>query len=291
MTPLFYNIEILQAAGFDRPPKNQDEFAAFAKAVTDPKADRYGFALGLGEQDPQGVYRDIFPWIWAAGQPMTESGDLKFDTPQAAAALRFLQGLIQEGVIAPGSFTKTGKDRLEEFNAGKIGMMIASIQDVRALASDPRSADQRSVDQKSSVPFGITTIPAPASYFGKPVFGLTNWCAGISRTGKHKDEAWAFIAFLSERAPLIAARSGAIHGSSNAVDADQNDDPLSAKAYDIYEAGDALEEFAGFPGEVFLERVVREEVRRLLEENQSPEYTAAVVQKRFAQGTPRTGTQ
>ncbi|GHT75622.1 hypothetical protein FACS1894124_7220 [Spirochaetia bacterium] len=273
MTPLFYNIDMLQAAGFDRPPRNQTEFAAFAKAVTDTNAGRYGFALGLAEQESQGVYRDIFPWIWAAGQPMTAGGVFKFDTPQATAALRFLQGLNKEGVIAPGSFTKTGQDRLEEFRAGKIGMMIASIGDIRALTA---AQDHQTV---GDLFFGITTIPAPASYPGKPVFGLTNWCAGISRTSKHKNEAWAFIAFLSDRAPRIAAHSGAIHGSSNTAD-----DPLMAKAYDIYEAGGGLEEFAGFPREVFLETVVREEVRRLLEENQTPEYTAAVIEKRAAGG-------
>lgn len=276
MTPLFYNIDMLQAAGFDRPPRNQTEFEAFAKAVTDTNTGRYGFALGLGEQESQGVYRDIFSWIWAAGQPMTAGGVLKIDTPQATAALRFLQGLNKEGVIAPGSFTKTGQDRLEEFRAGKIGMMIASIGDIRALAA--AQAHQTAGD----LAFGITTIPAPAAYQGKPVFGLTNWCAGISRTSKHKNEAWAFIAFLSDRAPQIAASSGAIHGGSSTTD-----DPLMAKAYDIYETGGGLEEFAGFPREVFLETVVWEEVRRLLEENQTPDYTAAVIEKRVAGGGMR----
>ncbi|MDR2053562.1 MAG: extracellular solute-binding protein, partial [Treponema sp.] len=48
MMPLFYNIDLLEAAGFDRPPKNQADFAAFAKAVTGP--DRYGFAIALSPE-------------------------------------------------------------------------------------------------------------------------------------------------------------------------------------------------------------------------------------------------
>jgi len=279
MTPLFYRIDLLQAAGFDRPPKSQGEFSAMVRTLTDKNADRYGFALSLSPEDPQGIYRDILPWFRSSGAGLFRRGSLEFSGPQVIGVLGFLNGLYREGLIAPEVFTMTNKDRIEDFSAGRVAMMIASIGEARTL-------------QAAGVPLGITTIPGPDGYIGKPSVGITSWYAGLSRSSRHGDEGRAFLAFLAEQSPAIAKSAGAVPGAiapvstdpEESIDASKNSfetSSLYAKAYDIYEAGDIPEEFPGLPEQNALESILREELRVMFEKGRSPEETAKAVQTRW----------
>jgi multiple sugar transport system substrate-binding protein len=265
MTALFYRTDILQEAGFDRPPKNQGEFTAYARTVSRTNPERYGFALSLAAEDPFGIYRDIYAWIWASGAALTQNGELRFDTPAVTGALDFLDTLNRERLIPTDSFTKTGGERLADFIAGRTAMIIADIRYARDL-------------EAAGVPFGLTTIPGPASYLGKPVLGLSSWYAGIPKNSTRKAEAWEFLAFLAERKPVIAARSGAIPADTTA-------DPFYAKAYDIYQAGEITEEFSAFRGADGLDTIVGEEIQRMFRGDQSPAATAAAVQARWEAGS------
>jgi multiple sugar transport system substrate-binding protein len=279
MTPLFYRTDLLQAAGFDRPPKSQIEFSSMARSLTDKTADRYGFALSLTPEDPQGVYQDILPWFRSSGADLFLNDSPEFSGPQVLSALAFLNGLYREGLIAPETFTRTEKDLLEDFSAGRVAMMIASIGEARTL-------------QAEGVPFGITTIPGPDGYIGKPSVGITSWYAGLSRSSRHEDEGRAFLAFLAEKAPVIAKNAGAVPGAISFSSADPEESagaskysletlPLYAKAYDIYEAGDIPGEFPGLPGQNALETILREELQVMFEHGRSPEETAKAVQARW----------
>jgi multiple sugar transport system substrate-binding protein len=110
---------------------------------------------------------------------------------------------------------------------------------------------------------GITSIPVPDTYAGKPVFGISGWSVGISRQNPHKDEAWSFISFLAERNAILAGR--AVPGIGIRSNGSFNDDTLYAKAWDMYEAGEGIQEFAGKPGVRELEAIVREELEALFE--------------------------
>ncbi|MDR2500138.1 MAG: extracellular solute-binding protein [Treponema sp.] len=268
MIPLFYNIDIFRAAGFDRPPKSWTEFKHYAKTSADPEQNRAGFALSLSAQDPYGVYRDIFSWFWASGASMTYKGRLRFDNQRVIECLTLLGELHQQKLLVSDPFQKTGRDRLKEFTAGSIAMMLGSVSDIRLI-------------RDSDISFGITTIPNPAGYFGKPRFGMINWYAGINRSSRHKKDAWAFLQFLAERSALIASQAAAVPGNPGAAANYIKDDPLYSKAYDIYEAGEIQEELVGFPRVGMLEAILREELRPMLEGRQSPEETARAVQRRW----------
>jgi multiple sugar transport system substrate-binding protein len=267
MDVLFYHIEMLQSAGFDRPPKNRDEFLQIARKAANPARGRYGLSLALSPENPWGIYGEFLPWFWAAGAPLLQDGQARFDTPQGVDTLTFLTALRREGLIAPGSFTKTAQEKVEEFIGGQAAMMIGSISDIPAV-------------RERGVPFGITTVPGPASYIGKPVFGLRGWYGGVSRAGKYKNEAKAFLNFLVKNRSRIGASARAVPGGRTAEDYISGD-PLYSKAYDIYEAGDALEEFAGIPAER-IEAVFREELHRMFEEGQTPASTAEAIRRRLA---------
>jgi multiple sugar transport system substrate-binding protein len=281
MTLLFYHTELLQKAGFDRPPKNQTEFTAVAGAVTDPSQDRYGFALALSPEDPLGVYRDVLLWLRASGAALQRDGRPAFATTPAVDTLRFLNTLSREGFLAPESFTKTNKDRLEDFIAGRLAMVFASVGDIETFRA-------------AQVPFGVTTIPGPDSYIGKPVVGVTGWYIGIPRSSRYKNEAQSFLSFLAGKVNSIASETGMVPAfganmisnevltlHESAVGSALNPDTLSLKISDIYAAADTTAEYLDLPAEAALETILGEELRIMFEESGTPEKTIQAIQERW----------
>jgi multiple sugar transport system substrate-binding protein len=267
--PLFYNIDLLEAAGFDRPPKNQADFAAAAKAVTG--AGRFGFALALSPEDPRGLYRDILPWIRPSLSFADSDREARLDAAEISDALDFLNGLQKDGSLAPGSFTKTGKDRVAEFMEGRVAMLIASMTDARPI-------------RDAGFNCGITTIPLRDAHDGKPLYALDQWYVGISRNTRHKEDALLFINFLAGKAPALSEHSGSIPWNGNTGDTYTGEYPLLAKAYEIYYTGESRTEYAeGWKTSLF-EKIMTEELRLMLEAGQSPGDTAKNIQLRLEAG-------
>ncbi|MDR3145605.1 MAG: sugar ABC transporter substrate-binding protein [Treponema sp.] len=266
MTPLFYNVELLEAAGFDRPPKNRTEFLNAARAVTNPRKGQYGFALALNPENPGGIAADIYSWFRAANGPLLDRGNPRFNTPEAIEVLGFLRELYRSSLISPLSFSKTEAEKLEEFMDGRIAMMIASVRDI------PRIRER-------DVPFGVTAVPGSASSFGKPAFGLYGWYAGISAASPNKADARTFLSFLAGNRVRLGAAARAVPGGGDAAGDYINDDPLFSKVYSIYEAGDVLEEFTGRRSAAEEETLVWKALYRMLEEGRTPAETAAAIQQ------------
>lgn len=263
--PLFYRTDLLRETGFDRPPKDQAEFTAAALGVTDSEAGRYGFALSLSPADPLGVYRDVFSWFRSSGAAFLRNGQPAFTETPAVNTLRFLNGLAQEGILAPDTFTKTNKDRVKDFIAGRLAMMVAPAAEISGLRA-------------AGIPFGVTTIPGHASYAGKSAAGMIGWYAGIPRSGRHKDEARSFLSFLAEKAGGDAGGdAGGVTGGNPVREADE----LYRKISDIYTAAGTTEEYLSLPEELMLETILGEELPLMFEQGRTPEETARAVQQRW----------
>jgi multiple sugar transport system substrate-binding protein len=290
MDLLFYNIDILRAAGFDRPPKTRAEFLACAKAVSGLQAgtgdagasgalDVYGAALSLSPDDPLAPRRDIFSWIWAAGvnpQPAAGAAGAYFGDRTAVDVIAFLGELNREGALAPGTFVKTGADRLDDFAQGKIAMMIASSRDIQWLRKEMGDAV-----------FGVTNIPGSPST-GKSGIGLSAIYAGVSAECDRPDAAWTLLRFFAEKGPVLAEKLGAAPGSLPGIFPGGGfpgdyirEDPYYSKVRDIFEAAEIVQGFSGNPRAGELERIVREELRVFFERDRSPANTAAAIQRRW----------
>jgi multiple sugar transport system substrate-binding protein len=263
--PLFYRTDFLREAGFDRPPKDLAEFTAAARAASDSPSGRYGFALSLSPEDPLGVYRDVLPWFRSSGISLVSGGRPAFTGASAAGVLSFLDALSREGLLSPGTFAKTNKDRLKDFAAGRLVMMLAPAAEIGALRA-------------AGVPFGVTAVPGPASYIGKPAAGLAGWYAGIPRSGRYKDDARAFLSFLAAKAggvleTAVAPGNGGVSSPAQ--------DPFYLKINDLYAAAATTGDYLKLPGEPEMETILGEELRLMFEEGRSPEETARAVQKKW----------
>jgi len=252
----FYNIDLLRQAGNDRPPGTRAEFLAAARSVAEMAAAGqegiFPFAMGLGEADPLGVRRDFYPWVWSLGAEIhsgfAADGSLAL-TPPTTATINFLAQMHRDGLIAPGTFETTGRERLEQFAEGRIAMMVASARDMLFVRNSPRGVN-----------FDITAVPAAA--MGRNRLGISGIYAGISSASERPNEAWGFLVFVAARSHLLASALGAVPGSFfiNFPSRYITEDPLYAKAWELFEAADIVE----FPSGEIAEKEAGLIIRELL---------------------------
>jgi multiple sugar transport system substrate-binding protein len=245
MDLLFYNIDILQEANFDRPPKTRAEFLTAARTIARTREEQdevYGFALDLAH----GPRRDIYPWIWAAGGEICAgaAGEAPVLSRTAADTIAFFAQLRSEGLLSP--VRDTGA--LEEFAQGKIAMITGSARDIAYL-------------QGRSINFGITAIPGTTQ--GKNRLALSKIYAGISADCSLPKEAWAFLSYIEGKSQALAEALGAIPGSLPADFPGEYivKDPLYSKAWDIFEAADIVDYLGGSPFDEEAEQLVMEKLR------------------------------
>jgi len=256
MDLFIYNIDILQAANLDRPPKTRVEFLAAARAVTESKA-ASAFALGLNPADPLALRRDIYPWLWANGVDINAI-DLSGDAPAFPRALNdtiaFLGQLNRENLLAPGTFAATGTQRLQEFTEGKIAMMTISARDIAFLRNNAHG-----------ITYGITALPTLTQ--GKNRLGLSGIYAGISGDSAVLDEAGVFLSFLAKKSNVLAKAIGAVPGSYPGGLAGEYimQDPVYSKAWEIFEAADIIEYKPDQPSEEAFNILIREKLAEAFE--------------------------
>ncbi|MBN2303370.1 MAG: sugar ABC transporter substrate-binding protein [Anaerolineae bacterium] len=111
---MFYNKDMFDAAGLDYPTADWtwDDFAADAAALTDADNDVYGAAV-------YSEYQSGYPnWIAATGEtPVVDAArtDCTLDNEDSIAALNFLKGLYDEGIM-PGVSIMGGASADDSFN-------------------------------------------------------------------------------------------------------------------------------------------------------------------------------
>jgi multiple sugar transport system substrate-binding protein len=278
---LFYNIELLKAAGFDRPPKTREEFITYANVVSGGNntilADAVGTAFGLNTSDNLSIPRDIFSWIWAAGGnfwSVTDASRPVFSNKAITGDIAFLGRFNREKILAPRSFDATGAQRLKEFSQGKIAMLIASTRYIPMLR-----------EKMGDNAFGITAIPQETASGARGKYGLvlSGYYSAISSGSAYPDEAWNFLLFLEEKSPYLCEKLYAVPGIvSEPVSRNYaKNDPFYSKAMDVYESSEIVRGFSGKRGGDKYESIVREEMRVFFEENRTAEETTAAIQRRW----------
>ena len=261
INPLYYNIDLLEKAGFDRPPKNQTEFLSYVQRLKETGTFGAGLALG----DPRNVSQQLLSWVWAAGGNSAPSS-FNFTSKEVIDTFKFLNQLNQNLYANPFDISST--ELREAFGKGRIGMMIGSISDVKEL-------------KKTNINFSITTIPAPESYTKKPVFPLTVWYAGINKNSEYQEEAKDFLLFLKTKSEYIAAAAYAVPGSGTLNRELSKNDPYYAKAFDMYEAAEMVRELYNSPYIGQLNIIINREVRLMFQGSKTPEQCAQSIQNEW----------
>jgi ABC-type glycerol-3-phosphate transport system substrate-binding protein len=280
MDLLFFNVELLQAAGFDRPPKTMEDFLFYAKTISTANngilADAAGSAMALNPANKQSLYRDIFSWIWASGWNFWQDEDSApvINSKPVINGLNFLGRLFRDASLSQNVFEMTEEQALEGFAQGKIAMLVASTRDIGALR-----------EKMGDGVFGITAIPSGGTA-GKYSVRLSGIFAGINKNCQYPDAARVFLEFLAEKSPLLCAQLKAVPGYVPELLTEDNknyikEDPFYAKAWEIFESSVIVRGFLGVPGAREYENAVLEEIQPFFEGKRTAQETVNDVQRRW----------
>ena len=271
MDLLFYNIDLLQTAGFDRPPKTRDEFIAYAKSVSAGKR-AYGAAWGLSPRDRHAVSRDIFSWIWADGGDFWPAGNGPvINTRPLIFDISFFGSVYRGDILAPLDYNSTGDQHIEEFAQGRIAMIVASTRAIPYLR-----------EKMGDGAFGVTTIPVSGAA-GKYSISLFGYYAAVNADCPYPDAAFKFLSFLAGKKKLLCEELKAVPGDvSSLFYADyMKDDPFYSKARDIFESSNIVRGFSHLKEADEYENIFRDELMLFFATTRTAQETAAAIQRRW----------
>ena len=271
--PMFTNDDLLSQAGVTAPPTNRTEFADAATKITALGDNVHGWVLPLSLEAPNGIQNDVMSWVWASGGSMLKDGKPALtDNEAVTSATDYIQGLWDDGVIAPGSFTMKEQDKVEEFTNGRVGMMIDSLAHVTDLR-----------ESNPDLKFSISAIPAEDGYTDKRGIPYASWGIGIAENSEHKAEAFKLVEFLmsEEINSELSTMANAFPGNTASVPDFVKDDELFSTAFEIYKSGYPANEFTGLPVAEQLMRDFGEQFQKALDGQQSMEDALAAAQAKW----------
>lgn len=188
LSVLFYNKDLYEQAGLDpeQPPTTLEEFAEHARAINELGDDIYGTFFG-GNCGGCLVFT-WWPSIWADGHEVMNADGTEslLDSPEAQAVFDVWKGLVDDGVVAPGTQDEQGPTWTGVFPEGNIGIMPMPSTTLGLMPDtfETGVAPIRGVDGGESTFVGGDSI-------------------GISANSEVPDQAWHFIAWtLSEEAQV-----------------------------------------------------------------------------------------
>jgi multiple sugar transport system substrate-binding protein len=189
---LFYNINLLEAAGLQPPPADWTDtsftfeaFLAMARALTKKSGDRieqYGFLVNRG-------WRPWATWVYNNGASVVKTDaqglatEIALTEPNAVEALQLLQDMMYKDPVAPRPDIESETGGFELFASGKVGVMLTNPSDVVKFR------------QIEAFKWDVGTLPIGKASRRGTGGGGTGWAVGAGT--KNPDLAWEFLKFIS----------------------------------------------------------------------------------------------
>ena len=196
MDILTWNKELFKAAGLDpeKPPKTWEELAEFARKLTDPKKDQYGW--GIMSERSNSASRRVIAWILSGGGDLfnDKGTELVANSEGGLRGFQFWADLaLKYKATPPGSANAAFRDVMRGYGQGKIAMFDGGPNNPKMAEVDYPGILERT---------DMGPMPDP-------------WQCPLRATGfvvmngsKHKEEAFQFIAWLASPEPQLAIGRG-----------------------------------------------------------------------------------
>lgn len=140
---LFYNVDLLNAAGITSAPKTWDDVLAACEAIRATHGSSVTpWALDISTDEGQAAF-SYYSWNFGGGF-VDAAGNWKLDSAENVQAVEYIKKLIDSGYVNAGPYTDTRYPLQDGFSAGTVAMMIGPMNMV--------SAD-------STVNYGVADIP------------------------------------------------------------------------------------------------------------------------------------
>ena len=144
---MYYNKDILEAAGVDKVPTTWAELRAACEAIKAYDANIYPWGVDMTTDEGQACFAY---YSWTNGGDFTDaSGNWTLNSAENVEAVEYIVGLVKDGLTNSDPSTETRYNLQELFAAGKLAMMIGPNQISSYVASS-----------ENPISFGIASIPA-----------------------------------------------------------------------------------------------------------------------------------
>ncbi len=180
---VIFNTDLLKKAGLELPLNwTWDDFVKYAKAMTHPEKDEYGFCFMGSAEDPGTDYQ-FYPFLFEAGGVMiNDKGLSAFNSDAGVTALKWMSDLINvHKVVPPATTSATANTCTDLLAAGKVGMWMNASLWVGIIRSTHAGVN-------------LALAPMPTGKTTGALIGGTGF--SISPKSKNPDAAWEFIKYM-----------------------------------------------------------------------------------------------
>lgn len=193
---MVYNTTMFKNAGIAAPPTTWTEFVNDAQKLTDAKNGIYG-----AEIDPSDSFD---PWkiLWMFSEQMGGdflSPDLhtaQLNSPQAKNSTQFwFDWATKYHIVDPNSMAWKATDATQNFDNGKVGMMIMVTPTAIPSLNQSKVKGQYAFAPMPTIPYGLQQRPAN----GKPAATIVSgYMLAVADYSNLKDLAFKFINFVTD---------------------------------------------------------------------------------------------
>jgi multiple sugar transport system substrate-binding protein len=269
---LFYNIRIIEDAGFDRPPKTWNEVMTICSNIKEKNI--YGLSIS------ENFFTDVFPWIWSETNKNilqvlnSEKDKFNFTEKSVIDSIDFFNRLNLQNMLGRSPFIKDEEEKINNFIAGKTAMITASSRLIKKLEAE-----------HDDINFGITNIPSE-DYSGRPIFNMSSVHTAVLSSSKQKEAALEFIEFLTSKNAMLATASGAVSPDTAVFDYSQAGGETSgrsvyAKAQNMIESAESIDDWKLFSACASLASIAAEEIDSMFRYKRSADATAESIKRRY----------
>jgi multiple sugar transport system substrate-binding protein len=182
---LYYNEEMLNAAGFDKPPTTWTELQEMGKAAVDKGLVKYPFIEYYKQEEGLTI---AFAYYLAAfgGKFFDENNKPAFNSPEGLAALNYMANGMENGLYNPASLESTYEEVRRTFSQGESLFSVNWTYQLN-LSNDP--AESKIVGKSK-----LALMPGEKETSATINGGMA---LSIPADSKHPEEAWDYITYLS----------------------------------------------------------------------------------------------
>lgn len=191
---LFYNMDMLKQAGFDKPPATWEELTTMAKAIKEKKLADYPIVWSW--KQAEAAICDFTALLYGnGGKFLDDAGKPVFNDEKGVAVLEWMKKSIDDGLTNPASVSDLEGDVLNVFNSGKAAFALNWL-----FMYDVANFDTAQSQVTGKV--GITTIPVFESMAGTLKSASVDGSSGFSvaSTSPNVDAAWKYVEYLNSEA-------------------------------------------------------------------------------------------
>lgn len=184
---MYYRTDYFEQAGLAGPPKNFDEFLAYARKLTDPSKGRYAFGMRAGA----GGFKYVIDVMEAFGSPIVKDGQPAIDRAAAIEAVTFYSDLfVKEKVVPPSAPNDSYRQIMEAFRTGQTAMVWHHTGSLSEITSALKPGEQ------------FSTAPIPAG--PKAQIARVAYAANGIMKEDNIETAWQWISFWGEPEASLA---------------------------------------------------------------------------------------